>query len=210
MVAAPNDYFAVLGQPRRPWLEPDALKATFLAQSSEVHPDRLNAASSGPRDAAHRRYTELNAAYQCLREPKTRVRHLLELELGRPAAVVQDIPPALMEQFLQVGSLCREVDAFVREHPVQASPLLKVQRAQRGLEWDGRLAAAMDRLAAQQAELCAELRGLNAAWDAASAKRGPERTQALPLARLEEIYRWLCFLSRWEQQLRERRLQLAL
>lgn len=210
MAATPDDYFALLDQPRRPWLDPEALKATFLARSSEVHPDRLNAASDEQRQAAHQRSTELNAAYQCLREPRTRLRHLLELELGRPAVVVQDIPPALMEQFLQVGALCREVDTVLRETPTQASPLLKVRRARLGLEWDARLAAALEQLTAQQAQLGAELRALNASWEAASEKSGPERTAALPLARLEEIYRWLSFLGRWEAQLRERRLHLAL
>lgn len=210
MATVPDDYFALLEQPRRPWLDPEALRAAFFARSSEVHPDRLNAASDEEKRAAHRRSTELNAAYQCLREPRMRVRHLLELELGRPATVVQDIPPALMQQFLQVGALCRDVDAFLREHPAQPSPLLKVQRARRGLEWDARLAAALEQLAAQHEHLFAELRALSASWDAASDKRGPERAAALPLERLEEIYRWLCFLGRWETQLRERRLQLAL
>jgi hypothetical protein len=39
-----QDAFALLNEPRRPWLEAEALKQKFLALSSAVHPDRVSAA----------------------------------------------------------------------------------------------------------------------------------------------------------------------
>ena len=77
------DCFALLGEPRRPWLDAEALKAKFLTRSAEVHPDRVHQSSEADKLAANQRYTELNAAYNCLREPRHRIRHLLELELGQ-------------------------------------------------------------------------------------------------------------------------------
>src|SRR5215472_9636832 len=74
------DYFALLDEPRRPWLDAEPLKEKFLALSATVHPDRVHNLSETERAAAQERYTELNAAYQCLREPKERLHHLLELE----------------------------------------------------------------------------------------------------------------------------------
>ncbi len=37
-----TDYFALLNEPRRPWLEPETLKSKFLALAAEAHPDKQN------------------------------------------------------------------------------------------------------------------------------------------------------------------------
>ena len=57
-----TDFFAVLGQSRRPWLDAEQLKDAFLTRSSTVHPDRVHSESEAPRQAADERYAELNAA----------------------------------------------------------------------------------------------------------------------------------------------------
>ena len=67
------DNFALLNEARRPWLEAEPLKQKFLALSSEFHPDRAHAAGEAQREAATRRFAGLNAAWQCLREPKERI-----------------------------------------------------------------------------------------------------------------------------------------
>jgi DnaJ-domain-containing protein 1 len=38
-----TDYFALLDEPRQPWLDEEALKAKFFALSTSVHPDRVHA-----------------------------------------------------------------------------------------------------------------------------------------------------------------------
>ena len=77
------DYFALLDEPRRPWLDPEILKDKFHALAATVHPDRVHRASEPEKQEANQRYAELNAAYRCLREPTKRLRHLLELERGK-------------------------------------------------------------------------------------------------------------------------------
>src|SRR4030095_1763162 len=109
------NYFAVLDEPRRPWLDPEALKAKFHSLSAIFHPDRVHGQSEADRKAAQERYTPLTAAYQCLREMKTRLHHLLELERGAKLQEVQEIPPETMDLFFQVGKLCRETDQFLFE-----------------------------------------------------------------------------------------------
>jgi curved DNA-binding protein CbpA len=119
------DSFSVLGEPRRPWLDPEALKEKFHALSSEVHPDRVHGASEAERRAANERYTALNAAYQCLREPRQRLAHLIELERGVRPGVIQTVPSDLMALFLEVGARLKEAD---RLQAVSAGfPLRKVR-----------------------------------------------------------------------------------
>jgi curved DNA-binding protein CbpA len=58
-----TDYFALLGEARRAWLDPEKLKEKYFA---------LNRATAA--DA------ELNEAYRVLSDPKLRLHHLLTLE----------------------------------------------------------------------------------------------------------------------------------
>src|SRR5438132_11588672 len=109
------DYFSVLNEPRRPWLDADALKQKFLTHSANVHPDRVHSLGQSDRTAAQERYTELNAAYHCLRDPKDRLRHLLELEIGELPKNIQQIPGELMDLSLKIGQACRHADAFLAE-----------------------------------------------------------------------------------------------
>src|ERR1700722_13850489 len=106
-----NDNFALFNEPRRPWIDPDLLKEKFLALSAQFHPDRVHQSSEPERRAASERFAEINAAYNCLREPKDRLRHLLELELGRKPADIQRVPAEMMDSMFEVGQLCRQVDA---------------------------------------------------------------------------------------------------
>ena len=72
-----DDFFAWLGMPRRPWLDPEAVKERFHTLSREHHPDQQAAGSNAETDAA---FARLNAAQAALRDPKARLRCLLELE----------------------------------------------------------------------------------------------------------------------------------
>ena len=87
-----TDHFALFNTPRRPWLDPDSLKQTFFTLSAELHPDRVHHAGPVEKRVANERYAELNAAYQCLREPRERLRHLLELELGAKPSDLTQVP----------------------------------------------------------------------------------------------------------------------
>lgn len=204
-----TDFFALLDEARRPWIDPEALKEKFLALSAAVHPDRVHNASPAEKDVATRRYAELNAAYNCLREPRDRLLHLIELESGARPRDIQRIPPGTMDLFVEVGQTCRDVDAFLAEKEKVTSPLLKVQLFERGMEWTDKLNALQQRIHARRDELLAELQQLNQAWASAPALGTPERGAALPLERVEEIYRVLSYVARWTQQIQERVVPLA-
>jgi hypothetical protein len=203
-----TDPFKLLNEPRRPWIDVEVLKQKFLALSNDAHPDRIHSASEADKANATARYSELNAAYNALREPKERLLHLLELESVRPSDI-QRIPPGTMDLFVEVGQLCRDVDAFLAGRANVTSPLLKVKTFQEGMEWTDKLQALQQRVNVRRDELAAELERMNAAWESAPAIGSAERAAVLPLERLEQIYRVLSYIARWSEQIQERTVQLA-
>jgi len=202
-----TDYFALLQEPRRPWLDADALKQKFLARSSEIHPDRLHAASAADQRAATRRYSELNAAYLCLREPRDRVRHLLELVLGCKPEDLQEMPAELADLYLDFASVCRDADGFLARQSTVTSPLLRAQSFPEAQHWTDLLTSRQRILARRQAALLECLRTLDTSW----AETGVESPAPSGLlAELGVICRQLGFFSRWNGQIQERLVRLML
>lgn len=203
------DNFALLNQPRQPWLDPDALKAAFLQLAAQLHPDKIQTSSAVEKAAANERYAEVNAAYQCLLEPKDRLRHLLELESGAKPADVQSIPAGTMDLLVEIGQVCRETDLFLTVRGKTESPLLKAQMFEKGMAWTDKLNQLRQRIDLRRAELLAELQGMNAAWIAAPPPGNNARAAALPLKRLEEVYRVFSYIARWTAQIQERIVRLS-
>jgi len=198
-----TDYFAFFNEPRRPWLDAESLKQKFLALSATVHPDRVHNLGEVERAAAQERYTELNTAYNWLREPKERLQHLLQLELGALPKDIQRIPSDLMDLSLEVGKACREADAFLAEKAAVTSPLLQVTFFERGQEFADKLQAIRQRVNSFNDRLNDELQEIDASWQSGSASRSAR------LQRLEEMYRLFSYFARWGAQLQERVVRLS-
>jgi DnaJ-domain-containing protein 1 len=194
------DHFALLAEPRRPWLDAEALKSKFHTLSAEVHPDRVHAAALAEKLAAQQHYTELNAAYQCLREPRSRIRHLLELELGTKPSDLTNIPEDLMNLFFAVGKQLRETDALLTEKAAATSPLLQVELFERAQTAVTPLRELQEQIAARRDLILAQLKAVDADWD---------RSERKPTAELLTIWRWLSFYDRWLGQLHNRVAQLS-
>jgi len=202
-----RDCFALLDEPRRPWLDPDLLKQKFLCLSAQFHPDRVHRASDEEKRGAQLRYAELNAAYNCLREPKERLGHLLELERGAKPKEIQDIPPGLMDRFLEVSQLCRQADEVLAEKGRVTSPLLKVEMFERAQEWSEKLAATQRQIHSLREGLITELRELDARWLVVGDSALEAREDLLQ--RLEELHRLFSYFTRWGGQIQERIVQMA-
>jgi len=205
-----TDCFALLEELRRPWQDLDALKEKFIRLSAVVHPDRIQSFTKEEKQIATDRYTALNHAYNTLREPKNRVLHLLELELGMKPTGIDGAPPEIMGSFIEVGQLCRDVDEFLTDKTQTSSPLLKVQMFERAMEWTDKLNQLVSRLDADLSSLMSELRIMNDRWEKAPPPGDTNRISALPLDDLERLYRTLSFVTRWIGQLRERIVKLSL
>jgi curved DNA-binding protein CbpA len=204
-----TDYFEQLGEPRRPWLDPDPLKAKFLALSQEFHPDRVHGKCASEKEAATNRYASINAAYQCLRDPKERLHHLLELERGTRPGDIQRIPPGTMDLFVQVGQTCRDADEFLARRHASSSPMAKAQLFAEGLKWVDSLQTLQHAITTKHNEIAAELQFMNATFAAAPSLGSVDRPNHLPLDRLEQLYRALSYVSRWTDQIQERLVQLS-
>lgn len=200
-----TDYFALLDEPRRPWLEPEVLKAKFLKLAAEAHPDKHSGASATEKSAATRQYAELNSAYTCLAEPKSRLLHLLELERGAKPEGIQEIAPALAELFAEIATACRKADTFLAEKGKATSPLLQVQFFERGQEWVEKLNGLQKKLDGLREGLTSDLKSLDAKWVVADAD-----SRAPVLGKLEELYRLFGYFNRWHSQIQERIVQLSI
>jgi hypothetical protein len=128
-----SDYFALLGEARRPWIDPEKLKEKYFALARER-----------PADA------ELNEAYRVLSDPKLRLRHLLTLN-GVDLRERREIPVGLAELFWNTGNLLREAERWLLKNSgatsAVARALLSGERARllhRLEEHDANLDAAHD------------------------------------------------------------------
>jgi DnaJ-domain-containing protein 1 len=199
-----TDYFALLNEARRPWLDADSLKQKFLALAADVHPDRVHNANESEKAEVTKRYAQLNAAFNCLAEPKLRLLHLLELELGAKPKDIQQIPPALANLFAEVANNCRNADGFLAEKSKATSPLVQVQLFERGQDWVEKLNDLQRKLNELREQLTDELKSLDTQWVSADADA---RREILP--RLEELYRLFGYFNRWNNQIHERVVQLS-
>jgi DnaJ-domain-containing protein 1 len=199
-----TDNFALLNEPRRPWLEADLLKQKFLALSAGLHPDRIHSASEADKLAATKHFTELNAAFNCLAEPKLRLLHLLELELGTKPKDIQQIPTALADLFAEVANNCWSADGFLAEKAKATSPLMQVQFFERGQDWVEKLNSLQRKLNELREKLNGELKSLDAQWISSDTAA---RQEILP--KLEELYRLFGYFNRWNNQIQERVVQLS-
>jgi curved DNA-binding protein CbpA len=199
-----TDYFALLNEPRRAWIDPDSLKEKFLQLSASVHPDRVHNLGDSERAAAREHYVKLNAAFNCLQQPKLRLAHLIELESGAKPNDIQSIPSELLNWFGEVGDACRGADRLLSEKGKISSPLLQVQWFQKSQEQIAILQELQQRLNIRRQALIDSLKQLDAVWIAASAS---ERTKLL--TQLEELHRMFAYFDRWLAQVQEKSATLS-
>jgi curved DNA-binding protein CbpA len=201
-----KDLFALLGVPRRPWLEANSLKERFLSLSGSCHPDRIHTAPEADKRAAQERFTELNAAYQSLLDPRDRLLHLAELELGKGkgTADIQGIPSDLMTLFAAVGKVCREADVVLAQKNAETSPLLLVQMFERAQNKIEELRAVQQQVARSREGLLSEIRKLDGGWDAMPADERQSR-----LVRLQEIAGLMNYSKKWNAQIEEKIVRLS-
>jgi hypothetical protein len=199
------DYFNLLGQPRRPWLESEILKETFLELSSRVHPDRVHNSSAADREAAQSAYVDFNSAYGCLRDPRQRLRHLIQLERGSASGDIQEIPQELLDLFFEVGKQCRQADLLVGEKAAVTSPLLKVVLFQRSQDLSEDLRALQGRLNERREGLVVAVKETDATWTGHSDPVAREQA----LNRLQSLVHLFGFYDRWLSQVQERIARLA-
>lgn len=182
------DAFALFKLPRRPWLDADALKDDFHRRSVSLHPD-----TGGDAEA----FAQLNTAYQTLRDPASRLRHLLELEAPELLTQAQQIPPTLADRFMRVAATRQSAASFLAKHRAASSPLARALLAGEHATQAQNLNAALADLEAAQTEALASLREIDADWP-------------LHLPKLARLQAELSYLEKWTAQLRESHLDFTI
>jgi len=201
-----TDHFAALHQPRRPWLDADSLKETFHTLSAEAHPDRVHNQDLPTRERADARYVELNSAYQCLRNHKSRLAHLLWLETGAKPGDSRTLPEDVVQLFGTVGALLRETNPLVAEKSQATSAMAKVGLMQKALPHIEKLAQLQAVIQTQLQGVTDELRKLDGDWDNFL---GDPTKRAAAFGTVEKLYHLFGFYERWAGQLQERSFQLT-
>jgi curved DNA-binding protein CbpA len=184
-----TDYFALLDQPRRPWLDADELKQAFHAKSRELHPDVAESASAG--------FAQLNEAYQVLQDPKRRIQHLLTLE-GRAPARNSAVPRDIADLFVVVAELTQTADGLAQKMATATSPLSRSLVTPQILRLQNRIAETLQRLAE-----------LHDAADAALRRLSAGAVSEIEWTQLDELYLRFSYLGRWLGELQEKQVRLT-
>jgi curved DNA-binding protein CbpA len=186
------DPFAVLGLPRRPWLNEDALKERFHRLAAEHHPD-VHGGDETP-------FAEINAAHRTLRDTAMRLRCLLALEgfeMNGPA----QIPDDLGRLFMDTGLARQKLETFLNKEESARSPIARAMLAPEKMMVMDAVETQIAALNEIRETLLEEIREIDRAWprDAASGAQ-----------RLAAIAHSLAFVGKWLAQLREGYARLAL
>ena len=190
-----TDYFALLEQPRAPWLDPAGLKEAYHRRTLQTHPD--TAAPANPQGA----FAELNEAYQVLQDPKRRLLHLLELEGRAPSAGDQTVPQELQDLFLAIGALAQRANLFLEKMKAASNALSRSLLKPQLLELQKETGELREKIQGLSDAAQAQLRLVDSSW-------GTNRSEGL--AAVSNLYFTFAYLSRWSAQLDEIAFQLSL
>jgi molecular chaperone HscB len=168
-----GDYFAFLGLPRRLTIDAQDLEKRFRDLSRQFHPDYYYNAAPAERLASLERSSYLNDAYRTLKNPVSRVEHLLAIE-GLPPAKSEEgtakVPPSLLEE---VFALNEELDEIRELRESGTDPdRLRV-----------RLESARMPIEEKREEHERQLQELSAHWDSQVQAPAPEKRKTLDALR---------------------------
>lgn len=187
-----TDCFALLGEPRRPWLDPESLKEKFHKLSATHHPDVAREPGVD--------FSAINAAYQTLQDPKARLRHLLELEFPDAFTRPLRIPPGIADLFETISRGRGGVASFLEKRAALQSPLEIALLTPEKIELIGAMERLLEILTREEAKIFAQLKAADTAW---------ERDKAGSLEALLEIYQGLSYAGKWLAQVRGDLARLA-
>jgi len=181
------DCFAVLGIERRPVVPESLLQGAYREKSKSLHPDR----------AANGDFSSVNAAFQVISNPATRIQHLLKLEFGE--AGDRQIGADLGALFGTLVKVLRCVDEELGSISSQSSPLLRAFAFQHLESVRDALDDVEKQIAAKESELHSRIVAVDRIWL-------QDRSQCRkPLAQIAVD---LTFVQKWLTQVRDRKIRL--
>jgi len=187
-----TDHFQALSLPRRAALREEALAEAYFLKSRESHPDH-----GGVEAVA----AQVNAAYETLRQPDKRLKHLLEIAAPDAGKAWRTVPldEALMALFARLGAAMAASGMFLDKKTKAQSALARALLANEEFQQRDVLEKIGEEIQAHQNLIEAQLPELDSKLEAV-----PEQAWREVAA----LQARLAYLAKWQAQVRERLLQL--
>lgn len=186
------DAYQILSLPRRAALDQETLHQAYVSRSKAAHPDQ------GGSDGLA---AETNSAYETLRAPEKRLKHLLELGAPDDAKAWRTVPmdEGMMALFLELGKALDTSAKFLDRKSKAQSALAKALLANEEMQQREVLERIGFEIEKRRVDLEMGLTSLDEALqrDDAAAWKDVALTQAR-----------FAYLGKWQAQVRERLLAL--
>jgi hypothetical protein len=104
------DAFHIFGLPHSVWISLEALKELYHQKAASIHPDQFT--SIEEKKLSNDKMSQLNLAFNILKETKSRLEHYLELESHTPLPKILPMPPAQADWILKQQSIAKRMDIF--------------------------------------------------------------------------------------------------
>lgn len=186
------DAFAIFSIPRKAALDSAQLQATYAALSRAAHPDH-----GGSEESA----AAVNAAYEMLRFPEKRLKHLIEIAAPEGAKAWRTVPldESMMSVFMELGSALDASAKLMERRSKATSALAKALLANEELVLRERLETIGFGLEERKVSMEAGFAQLDERLD--SGDETVWKDVAATQARL-------AYLAKWQTQIRERLLAM--
>lgn len=188
-----TDHFAILEQPRRPWLDENALREKFHQLARRAHPDHSHGTSA--------EFAQLSEAFRVLSDPKMRLRHLLELEEKTAPSDENILPKDLEELFPKTNAAIQNADDLRKKTSETTNALSRSLLNSEVIATQKQIAQSLAELSELYGQTISQLRALDESWTTVSARDFSE---------LRSLYLKIGYLSRWIAQLEEKKVQFSL
>lgn len=189
-----TDCFALLEQPRRPWLSKEELKRKYYEKTRSTHPDIQGGADRDTASSA-----AINEAYEVLHDPARRLRHLFDLERVPPVTSHREVPAELTTLFPIAGELSQNADRLLQKSRAATNALTKSLLKPELLAVQGEVTRLLDMLKDLYNAALSEIRKIDEIWIG-----DPQQFSVL-----QSILTKITYLRRWTSDLEEKQFQLS-
>ncbi|WP_038158752.1 DnaJ domain-containing protein [Verrucomicrobium sp. BvORR106] len=188
--------FDILALPARLSLDEGTLQQAYLSRSRQAHPDH---------GGSDREASEVNAAYEVLKAPDKRVKHLMEVAAPEAARSWRTVPldERMMSLFSSIGQTLDASAKIVERKSRAQSALAKALLANEEMQQRERLEELGSSIASRLEEMETVLPELDTRLESDPASLETWKEIASLQARM-------AYLTKWQAQIRERLLQLMM
>lgn len=192
MPSDPVDSFSLLSLPRAAALDEAVLHRAFTVLSRTAHPDH------GGSEALA---AQVNAAYETLRSPDRRLKHLLETAGPPDAKAWRTVPldESMMSLFSSLGAAMETSAKFLERKAKASSALAKALLTAEEMQHRESLERVGFELAGHLSDMESQLPDIDAAL---------ETDDGTAWQRLAVMQARFAYLAKWQTQVRERLLAL--